>query len=435
MRRRTITIRTAAPIAVLLALLAPASAAPATIQPGDLFAGVFFGQVNWYSNAGAFQRSLHTTGSRWSTGMSFDGAGRLYVTNFIEQSVSRFDAGGNLLGGFANGFGGKPESIVFDAAGEALIGVADGDGDVKRFDAAGNLVAEYAVAVENQGADWIDLAPDQCTLYYTSEGARVKRYDVCAGAQLPDFATDLHGPAYALRLLADGGLLVADTEDIHRLDSAGVTVRTYSVPGEFDWFALNVDRDGATFWAGDYDSGDAYRFDIATGAVVAGPILTCNSICLSGLVAFGDPDVDGDGVPDRRDNCPLAANGAQADTDGDRVGDACDGDPLNPAAWGAPSEPLHLVFSSSGTLTWSAPVRTGGVPAYDTIRAEISSDFTITATCVESGGTDTTTFDPYVPPTGSAVYYLVRAATACPSCTGPLGTTSAGDPRVAVGCP
>jgi len=261
------------------------------------------------------------------------------------------------------------------------------------------------------------------------------RYDLCGAAQLPDFAADLHGPAYALRRLADGGLLVTDTEDIHRLDSAGVTVQTYSVSGELEWFALNVDRDGTTFWAGDYESGDAYRFDLATGAVLTGPILTCNSICLAGPVSFGDPDVDGDGVPDRRDNCPLAPNATQLDTDGDRVGDACDAAPSNAAAWGAPSEPLKLAFTSPGTLTWSAPVRTGGVPAYDTIRAEVSADFTITAICVESGGTDTSTVDLYVPPIGSAVYYLVRAVNACPACEGPLGTTSAGDPRVAIACP
>jgi Tol biopolymer transport system component len=35
-------------------------------------------------------------------------------------------------------------------------------------------------------------------------------------------------------------------------------------------------------------------------------------------------DSDGDGVPDHLDNCPTVANGDQADTDGDLVGDACD---------------------------------------------------------------------------------------------------------------
>ncbi len=37
-----------------------------------------------------------------------------------------------------------------------------------------------------------------------------------------------------------------------------------------------------------------------------------------------EPDADGDGVPDARDNCRNRANPDQADTDGDRVGNACD---------------------------------------------------------------------------------------------------------------
>ena len=38
-------------------------------------------------------------------------------------------------------------------------------------------------------------------------------------------------------------------------------------------------------------------------------------------------DLDGDGIPDRRDNCPNDANPGQADGDADGVGDACDNCP------------------------------------------------------------------------------------------------------------
>jgi DMSO/TMAO reductase YedYZ molybdopterin-dependent catalytic subunit len=39
-----------------------------------------------------------------------------------------------------------------------------------------------------------------------------------------------------------------------------------------------------------------------------------------------EPDMDGDGVPDSRDNCPSIFNPSQRDSDGDGIGDACDTD-------------------------------------------------------------------------------------------------------------
>jgi len=43
-------------------------------------------------------------------------------------------------------------------------------------------------------------------------------------------------------------------------------------------------------------------------------------------------DTDGDGIPDALDNCPFTPNRAQTDTDGDGVGDACDNCPTIPNA-------------------------------------------------------------------------------------------------------
>jgi len=73
------------------------------------------------------------------------------------------------------------------------------------------------------------------------------------------------------------------------------------------------------------------------------PSLVLTEYTLSGYVArdwvnfscryIGTPpvtDVDGDGVPDLIDNCPLVYNPNQQDSDGDGIGDACDTCPLDP---------------------------------------------------------------------------------------------------------
>jgi hypothetical protein len=53
------------------------------------------------------------------------------------------------------------------------------------------------------------------------------------------------------------------------------------------------------------------------------PAATCETTANRTIVP-ASPDSDADGVPDHLDNCPADVNGDQLDTDGDRVGDACD---------------------------------------------------------------------------------------------------------------
>jgi hypothetical protein len=130
----------------------------------------------------------------------------------------------------------------------------------------------FFVAPDNQGSFWIDLAADGCTLFYTSWGPNVKRFDVCRGLQLPNFNLSPlpGGETQDLRVLPDGGVLVSSGEVIARLNAAGVLVQTYGVAGEPSlWAGVDLVGDG-TFWAGNYISSNVYRFHLATGAVVTG---------------------------------------------------------------------------------------------------------------------------------------------------------------------
>lgn len=261
------------------------ASAVTTFTTGDVFVSVGNGMVKWYDNDGNFIQNLDTTQGGFTTGMAFDSSGKLYVTGFSAGTISVFDTDGTLLGTFGSGGYSSPESILFDAAGDAYIGQA-GAATILKLDSADS---SFTVAIEDKGADWIDLASDQCTMFYTSEGSKIMKYDVCADSQLTDFVTNLHSPAFALRILPSGGLLVADSQDIHRLDSSGTTIKTYDVTDEQGWFAINLDPDGTSFWSADFQSSNFYKFDIATGNVLTGPINTGTATyTVFGLAVFGE---------------------------------------------------------------------------------------------------------------------------------------------------
>jgi len=64
-------------------------------------------------------------------------------------------------------------------------------------------------------------------------------------------------------------------------------------------------------------------------AVLAAAVVAPGERPLAPPAAWAHPeegDADGDGVVDKEDNCPAAANEEQRDGDGDGQGDACDGD-------------------------------------------------------------------------------------------------------------
>jgi hypothetical protein len=108
---------------------------------------------------------------------------------------------------------------------------------------------------------------------------------------------------------------------------------------EFD----DVDGDG--FDNFDDNCPDIYNPDQTPAPGGSGRGVACNATT----------DLDGDGIADRQDNCVLAPNPTQSNADGDRLGDACDGDCAE----------TSLVFICSNapatSCTTSADCPSGGV--------------------------------------------------------------------------
>ena len=255
---------------------APASAAT-TWNTGDVFVAVGNGSYNVYDNAGAFKQTITSPLGATTTGCSFNlGGDKLYTTNWSNNKVVVYDnADPHPILQTISTNSGRNESEVFAADGTFYVSHSLG-GSIDHFDAAGNLIANLDPGVRT---DWIDLAKDQKTMFYSDEVSHaVHRFDVSARSALPDFATSLPGPnTFALRLLppgdGTGGLLVATSNaGIQRLDGSGHIVQTYNAPGETKWFAVNLDPNGTSFWSGSATTDNFYRFNIATGAKELGPI-------------------------------------------------------------------------------------------------------------------------------------------------------------------
>ena len=255
-----------------------------TFQTGDVFAGIGNGQIQVYrptpTEIGVVYTLVATlTGpatNTYDTGMAFDAAGNLYATDFSIGEVAKFDIHGNSSL-FAGAFGAvSPESLAFDNAGNLFVGDANGfasdvgpQAHIWKLDSTGHLLTSFTVTAESRGADWVDLAADQHTLLYTSEGHMIMRFDTSTNTQLAPFATGLPGSnAFALRILPSGNVLVADSSAVVQVNTLGNVVQTYTPPNSGGAiFSLSLDPDGVHFWTGDSNTGTIWQVNIATGSV------------------------------------------------------------------------------------------------------------------------------------------------------------------------
>lgn len=288
-------------------------------------------QVHRYTSAGVFIDAwgpyIGNVQNYVTTGMCFSPQGNVLATRFGYPDPTYYSAAGAVLDDAFARPSGSPsfnyhESCVFDRSGNVYIGQAgissssDEDVALKKFDRYGNALDSYTLPTGPRGTDWIDLAGDQCTLYYTSEDTTVRRYNLCTRTPLPDFAMDLTPPyCYALRLRPNKEVMVACQDAVHRLSPQGINLDTYTRQsiGETDasgLFALNLDPDGTSFWTAGVVSGNVYRVDIATGAVLT--TFNTGPGGVSGLAVYdelGDESIFTDGFDPPAPLVPIVATG------------------------------------------------------------------------------------------------------------------------------
>jgi Domain of unknown function DUF11 len=319
------------PTALFILAVAPAVRASHTaFATGDLFVGAGSGAVQWRHPDGSLNQTMTTSvSSPTTTGMALDLSHNLYVTGYTSNAISRFDTTGAASGTLGSGFNSHPESISFDTFGNAYVGQEGGSRDILKFDATGGLVAAFNAAPDGRkGTDRLDVGTDQCTIFYTGQSKAIRRFDVCTNTQLPNFTSGLPGKeALDVKALIGGGVLVADTEAIHRLSASGAIVQSYDQPGQNCWAALSLDTTTASFWAGDRCSSTVSRFSVSSGSVLtsfnAGPKTSVQGLAVDGGLTAA-----------------TAADVSVAITDAP--------DPVSPSSPGEPTYVLHRATVANG---------------------------------------------------------------------------------------
>jgi hypothetical protein len=286
------SFRTILSVLSVLALATPLFAA-VPFNVGDVFAGVGNGRFNHFSPTGTLLETLNdgqvAGGQNATTGMCFDPAGNLYGTNLNANSMSKFSNNGTLLAATFGSFNASPESCLIIGANTMYVSQVEGTGDILKLDLSGSQLASYNTA----RSDWIDLASDLCTMFYTDEGPTIRRFNVCTNTALPDFVTVPGATFFALRILSNGDVLVAAQQSVRRFNSAGTEITpAYTAAGENFFFALNLDPDGTHFWSGGITTGTIYKFNLTP---VGPPVLSFSSqaassggTILAGLAIFGE---------------------------------------------------------------------------------------------------------------------------------------------------
>ena len=184
------------------------NASTTPFSKGDIIVAVG-GQLRWYKSDGTFSGHylFPAVPSKFTTDIAFDPSGSyMYAVQNDSKTITKFDKFGNSLGAFGSGWANQsgPNSLAVDKQGNIYVGlsfvpISSGSPLFMKFDPNGNLLKIYKIPSGTTNSNtvyvhlWIDLAPDDCTLYYSDTGGVISRWDVCTDTQLENFGGNDRG--------------------------------------------------------------------------------------------------------------------------------------------------------------------------------------------------------------------------------------------------
>jgi Ca2+-binding RTX toxin-like protein len=270
----------------------PASTAAGPVfETGDLIVsqGYWAGEdITWHRSDGTLVKPLDA-GFQDASGAEFDPSGRLWVVSFGGNKAVTFDSEGNLLGTIVDEIhdpstpGGHPTDLAFDAAGNAYIGAFELEGPITKWDTSGAPLG----VIEEVEADHLDLAADQCTLFFQHANNGPTYYkNACTDTPTDwpfpivpyDYGTRDPSESFGMRILPDGSLLLNLPSNTGlrgatvRVQLDGTPVQYYDTPDcdSGTWLGVTINEDATSFWTS-CSSPDGLvptEFDIQTGSVV-----------------------------------------------------------------------------------------------------------------------------------------------------------------------
>ena len=281
---------------------------------GDVFVGVGNGSYQvWHSanptaNNPTYTLQTSTTSplsdglGGTTAGCGFDLGYRFFGTNFASTLVDRYsiDNAHPIVEKIPSHTGASgAQSVAFDGTTTLYIGYAGGvlggNGTIEKWTkdlttGKYGFSASFTVPVDNSGPGWIDLASDGHTIFYTSQGATIRKFDTST-LTASTYATLSGGSVtlYAIRILPPGdgtaGVLVAGQSEVKLVTSSGgVTKIKFGSNSNLQALTLDPSNPATTFWVGDASTNAFFRFNMATNQKVS---LSTGSGTLGGICVEG----------------------------------------------------------------------------------------------------------------------------------------------------